>query len=224
MKLLLVEDDKKIINFLKPSLEAERFAVDVAEDGERGSDLGRTNQYDAIILDNILPKKIGLDVCKEIRESGKNTPIIMLSVRTEPATKVQLLEAGADDYMSKPFSFNELLARIRVISRRPKMLREDQHVLRADDLVLDTRKGRVWRGNQEIDLTRKEFMLLSYLMICGGSVVSRAMILEHVWDMQTDAFSNTVESHISSLRQKIDLPGKKKLIRTVLRRGYCIDM
>jgi DNA-binding response OmpR family regulator len=221
MKILLVEDEKEIINFLRPSLEAEHFVVDVAEDGERGSFLGRTNDYDLIILDNNLPKKIGLEVCKEIREAGKATPVIVLSVKSEITTKVELLDAGADDYLSKPFSLDELLARIRALLRRPKGLKGD--VLQVDDLVLDSKKQTVFRGEKEINLTRKEFMLLNYLMRSGGAVLSRGMIMEHVWDMHADPFSNTIESHIVSLRRKIDIEGKKKLIHTVLGRGYRMD-
>lgn len=218
MKILLVDDEREILNFLKPSLEAEHFVVDVAEDGERASFLGRTNDYDLIILDNILPKKTGLEACKEIRAAGKTTPIIVLSVKTEIATKVDLLDAGADDYLSKPFSLDELLARIRALLRRPKGLQAD--VLRVGDLVLDTKDHSVRRGEQEIKLTRKEFMLLSYLMRSGGGVLSRGMIMEHVWHMDTDPFSNTIEWHILSLRRKIDLKGKKKLIHTVQGTGY----
>jgi len=222
MRLLLVEDETNIVNFLKPSLEAELFAVDVAEDGERGSFLARTNDYDIIVLDNILPKKIGLEVCKDVRGIGREIPILILSVRAEPSNKVELLNAGADDYLSKPFSFEELLARIHALLRRPKEFRGD--IIRLDDLFVDVRKQIVRRGKKEIYLTRKEFMLLEYLLSHQGGVVSRGMILEHVWDMMVDPFSNTIESHILSLRKKIDIPGKRKLIHTVPGRGYKIDL
>lgn len=222
MRILLVEDSKEIINFLKPSLEAELFAVDVAEDGEKGSSLGRTNDYDLIILDNILPGKSGLEVCREIRGKGKTTPIIVLSVRSETTTKVELLNAGADDYLIKPFSLGELLARIRALLRRPKKIEGD--VLTIDDLTLDTKKCLVVRGKKSIRLTRKEFMLLEYLLRNKDIVLSRGMIMEHVWDMNADPFSNTIESHILSLRRKIDPSGKKKLIQTSPGRGYKISL
>ncbi len=222
MRILLVEDEPQIINFLKSSLEAELFAVDIAEDGEKGSYFARTNDYDLIVLDNILPKKTGLEVCKEIRASKKATPIIVLSVKAEPITKAQLLNAGADDYLSKPFSLEELIARIRALLRRPQHI--DSEILTIDDLVLDTKKCLVERGNKEIYLTRKEFMLLEYLLKNKGIVLSRGMIMEHVWDMSMDPFSNTIESHILSLRHKIDLPGKKKLIHTIPGRGYEIHV
>lgn len=221
MRILLVEDSKEIVNFLKPSLEAELFAVDVAEDGERGSSLGRTNDYDLIILDNILPKKSGLDVLREIRAKGKNTPIVVLSVKSEATTKVELLNAGADDYLSKPFSLEELLARIRALLRRPKQIEGD--ILTIDDLSLDIKKQTVTRGRKDIYLTRKEYMLLEYLLRNKGIVLSRGMIMEHVWDMSVDPFSNTIESHILSLRRKIDRPNKKKLIYTVSGRGYKLN-
>lgn len=222
MRILLVEDSKEIIKFLKPSLEAEFFAVDVAEDGEKGSSLGRTNDYDLIILDNILPIKTGITVCEEIRKKGKTTPIIVLSVRSETTTKVELLNAGADDYLVKPFSFDELLARIRALLRRPKKIEGD--IIAINDLVLDTKKCTVMRGKKNVRLTRKEFMLLEYLLRNKDSVLSRGMIMEHVWDMSADPFSNTIESHILSLRRKLFFPGKKKLIQTVPGRGYKISL
>lgn len=222
MRILLIEDERRISKFLKATLEAELFSVDVAEDGERGSSLAIINDYDLIILDNILPKKSGLEVCTYIRTKGKNMPIIMLSVKSDTATKVELLNAGADDYVIKPFSFDELMARIKAILRRPKHIEDD--ILHIDDLTLDTRKYIMTRGKKEIYLTRKEFMLLEYLLRNRGVVLSRGMILEHVWDMDTDPFSNTIESHILSLRRKIDPAGKKKLIHTVPGRGYKIDI
>lgn len=222
MRILIVEDEKKIANILKKGLESECFIVDTAEDGEKGSFFARTNDYDLIILDNILPKKEGREVCQEIREAGKTTPIIMLSVKSETLTKVDLLNAGADDYLTKPFSLEELLARIRALLRRPKAIEDE--VLQIDDLTLDTKRHLVKRGKKETYLTRKEFILLEYLMKNQGIVLSRGMIMEHVWDMNADPFSNTIESHILSLRRKVDFKGKKKLIQTVPSRGYKIDV
>jgi DNA-binding response OmpR family regulator len=221
MKLLIVEDEVEILGFLKKSLESECYVVDTAADGERGSYLARTNDYDLIILDNIMPKKTGLEVCCEIRKDGKNTPILVLSVKSETTTKVDLLNAGADDYLTKPFSLDELLARIKALLRRPEQIRSE--VLQIDDLVLDVSRHEVRRDDRQINLTRKEFMLLHYMMKNQGSVLSRSMIMEHVWDMSVDPFSNTIESHIVSLRKKVDIPGKKKLIRTIPGRGYKIE-
>lgn len=220
MHILVVEDEREISDFLRVSMEAECFAVDTAFDGETGSYLARTNNYDLIILDNILPKKEGRLACREIREAGKMTPIIMLSVKSETVTKVDLLNAGADDYMTKPFSLDELLARMRALLRRPKEV--ENEVLSIEDLTVDAKKHTVRRANKEIYLTRKEFVLLTYLLKNAGSAMSRGMIMEHVWDMNIDPFSNTIESHILSLRKKIDAKSKKKLIKTVPGIGYKI--
>lgn len=222
MRLLVIEDEKEIRNFLKASLQTEMFSVDAAEDGERGLYLAKVNDYDLIILDNILPKKTGLEVCQELRKLGKTMPVIILSIKSDTATKVALLNAGADDYLIKPFSLEELLARIRALLRRPLGIQGE--ILSVDDLVLDTKKYRLTRGKKEIYLTRKEFMLLEYLMRNQGIVLSRGMILEHVWDMDADPFSNTIEAHILSLRKKVDFEGKKKLIHTFPGRGYKIDI
>lgn len=222
MRILVVEDEKEISHFLKVGLEAELFTVDIAEDGERGLFLARTNEYDLLILDNILPKKLGSDICRELRALKKSMPIVILSVRSDTATKVELLNAGADDYLIKPFSFEELIARVRALLRRPQHMESEIYEL--DDLKLDTKRHLVKRGSKEIYLTRKEFMLLEYLLRNKGLVLSRGMILEHVWDMDTDPFSNTIESHILSVRRKIDMKGKKKLIHTVPGRGYKIEV
>ncbi len=220
MKVLLVEDEPEIRSLLKSALEAEYFAVDVAIDGEQGLQFARTNEYDIIILDNIMPKKDGETVCKEIRLSGKTTPILSLSVRAETSTKINLLNAGADDYLTKPFAFEELLARVRALLRRQPEFHSD--ILTIDDIVLDAGSQTLRRGKKFIHLTRKEFMLLEYLMRNEGIVVSRSMIMEHVWDMTLDPFSNTIEAHILSLRKKLESPHKKKLIHTIAGRGYKI--
>lgn len=222
VRILIIEDERRILDFLKAGLEGEAFVVDTAEDGEKGLFLATTNEYDLIILDNILPKKTGLEVCQQVREAGVHTPILVLSVKSEVSTKAKLLNAGADDYLIKPFSLEELLARIRALLRRPKQIQSES--LRIDDLILDTKRHTVQRGKKEIYLARKEFMLLEYLMRNEGVVLSRGMIMEHVWDMDVDPFSNTIESHILSLRKKIDLPGKKKLIHTVPGIGYKLSV
>jgi DNA-binding response OmpR family regulator len=221
MRILLVEDEKQIGAFLKSKLEERCFSVDVAEDGERGSFLARTNDYDLIILDNLLPKKNGIEVCKEIRARGKHMPIIVVSVKSDTASKVDLLNIGADDYLPKPFSFDELLARIGALLRRPKQL--EAAMLTIADLAVNSMTYSVVRAEEEIYLTRKEFALLWYLMRNTGIVLSRGMLLEHVWDMDTDPFSNTIEAHIASLRRKIDQKHHMKLIKTVPGRGYKIE-
>jgi DNA-binding response OmpR family regulator len=221
MRLLVVEDEPKIARFLKDSLEAEYFAVDVAEDGEKGSYLARVNDYDLVVLDNMLPKKAGLQVCTEIREAGKTMPVLVVSVKTDTPGKIELLNAGADDYLAKPFALEELLARIRALLRRPQAI--EQEVLKVEDVTLDTKRCTVTRGKKPVNLTRKEFMLLEYLMKNEGTVLSRGMILEHVWDMNIDIFSNTIESHILSLRKKLGDTGKDRLVRTVPGRGYKIE-
>lgn len=218
MRILVVEDEEKISRFLRESLEAEFYAVDIAEDGERGSFFARTNDYDLVVLDTMLPKKEGLQVCKEIRASGKTMPILVVSVKTDPMDKVDLLNAGADDYLAKPFVLEELLARVRALMRRPAPIEKD--ILAVEDVVLDTKNGTATRGDRDLMLTRKEFMLLQYLMRNEGNVVSRGMILEHVWDMSVDIFSNTIESHILSLRKKLDDMGKDRLVQTISGRGY----
>lgn len=222
MKALIIEDEKQIADFLKTNLEKNKFSVDIAHDGEEGSFKARTKRYDIILLDNIMPKKNGIEVCRDIRKDGKNLPIIMISVKSEINTKVKLLNAGADDYLTKPFDFEELLARINALLRRPDKI--EGETLSIDDLFLDTAKHEVRRGNEDIILTKKEYQLLKYLTKNSGIVLSKSMLLENIWDMSVDYFSNTVESHIASLRKKIDKKGKKKLIHTVAGVGYKISL
>lgn len=221
-RLLVVEDEKAISDFLLKSLKAENFSIDAAEDGEKGLQLARLNAYDLLILDNVLPKKTGPEICRELRKLNITTPILMLSIKCDVMTKVDILNQGADDYLAKPFSFEELVARIRALLRRPKQIEEE--ILKLDDLVVDTKKYKVERGSKDIYLTRKEFMLLEYLLRNQGFVLSRGMILEHVWDMNIDPFSNTIESHIVVLRKKVDTLGKTKLIHTVPGRGYKLSI
>lgn len=218
MKILIIEDDPKIMSFLKSSLEAEYFVVDTATDGETGSHVAQINEYDLIILDNMLPKKKGFNVLSEVREAGISTPVLVLSVESEVLKKIDLLNAGADDYLTKPFILHELLARVRALLRRPPQIQNE--VLAIGNIILDTRACTVKRDEEDIYLTRKEFVLLQYLMQNEGTLLSRGMILEHVWDMNTDIFSNTIETHILSLRKKIGDTGKSKLIRTIPGRGY----
>lgn len=221
MRILIIDDEESLREGLAENLRMQCFVVDTAKDGTEGSYLARTNAYDLVILDNMLPEKSGLTVCQEIRKTGHTMPILMLSVLSDTWRKVELLNQGADDYMNKPFSFDELMARIRALLRRPQGLEGD--IISVDDLSLDTKRQTVRRGEKGIYLTRKEFTLLEYLMRNNGMVLSRGMIMEHVWDMSSDPFSNTIESHILSLRKKVDNIPDRKLIYTVPGRGYKID-
>ncbi len=220
MNLLIVEDDKEILSLLKPLFKSEGFVVDVAEDGDIGSYKVKTNDYDIVILDIILPHKDGRQICSELRSAGKNMPVVMLSVKGEIGTKVDLLNIGADDYVTKPFSFTELLARVQALLRRPKKIEGD--ILYIDDLVLDMGRHIVKRGKKDIHLTPKEFFLLEYLMRNQDRVLSRAVILEHVWDMDADPFTNTIETHILNLRKKIGGKNKRGLIHSISGMGYKI--
>jgi DNA-binding response OmpR family regulator len=221
MKILVADDNKLIRDQLKTSLEAESFAVDTAADGEEASYIGRVNEYDAIILDLIMPKKDGRDVCREIRAAGKKAPILALSVNGTIEEKVSMLNCGADDYVTKPFSFKEPHARLHALRRRPQAL--ESNIYEADDLTLDTRTQKVCRGQREIYLTRKEFSLLEFLLKNKGAVVTRGMIMEHVWNAESDPFSNTIEAHILNIRRKIQAPKCPALIQTVPGRGYKIE-
>ncbi len=221
MRLLIIDDDLTLAQSLKLSLENERFLVDLAHDGEKGSFLARTNDYDLILLDLMLPKQDGLMTCREIRSDGLKVPILVLSAKTELPTKIELLNAGVDDYLTKPFAQDELMARIKAILRRPKSMLSE--VLHVSDLMIDAKKHVVKRGDRKIYLTKKEFILLEYLMQHEGIVLSRSNIMEHVWDMNADPFSNTIETHILNLRKKIDRQSTAKLIHTVPGRGYKIE-
>lgn len=218
MRLLIVEDQEEIAEALKANFASEQFAIDLAMDGNRGFFLACTNEYDLIILDLVLPGKLGSDICRELRERGKTVPIIILSVQSDITSKVDMLNFGADDYLIKPFSFSELLARVRALLRRPRAV--EAEVLSVSNLFLYVTEQRVVRGDREIYLTRKEFQLLEYLIRNQGKVLSRGLIMEHVWDMNADPFSNTLETHILNLRRKIDVQGEPRLIQTVPTRGY----
>ncbi len=220
MKILIIEDDISIRNILRLSLETKGFVVDEAGDGDTGSYLARTNSYDAILLDNVLPKKLGGHVCKEIRESGITTPILILSGKQEVLSKIQLLNSGADDYVTKPFSFDELLARITAILRRPHHIKHN--ILRIKDFEINFSAQTLKKNSREIYLTRKEFSLLEFLSLHKDTVVSRGQILEHVWNMSVDPFSNTIETHIMNLRKKLK-DGKRTLITSIPGRGYKLN-
>jgi len=221
MKILIIEDNISIRNILRLSLEAKGFAIDEAEDGEIGSYLARTNSYDAILLDNVLPKKMGGHICKEVREAGITTPIIVLSGKQEVLTKIELLNRGADDYVTKPFSFEELLARINSVLRRPEQIKQNKIIIK--DFAIDFRAQTIQKNKKEIYLTRKEFSLLEYLVTNKNIVMSRGEILEHVWDMDTDPFSNTIETHVMNLRKKLK-DTKRTLISSIPGRGYKFNL
>lgn len=221
MKILVVEDDKDTLDFLKPSLKAEGFVVDTAENGTDGISMTLANNYDLVILDFNLPDKNGDLVCQEIRKKGKTTPILILTVDTEVNNKVKLLNLGADDYLTKPFSFEELLARVKALLRRPEKI--EKEILQVNNLTLDRKKQKVTRAKREIYLTLKEFQLLEYLIRHQGEVISKVSILENIWDSEVDLFSNAIETHISNLRKKIDKNSPKKLIKTISGRGYKIE-
>lgn len=220
MRILVIEDDPSMRELLKINLEGESFAVDTAEDGKRGSFLARVNDYDVIILDNILPFKLGIEVCEDIRKLGKTTPILLLSVQGEVEDKTKLLDAGVDDYMTKPHSHKELVSRIRALTRRPNAIQSE--ILQYGDIVLNSSTYQVTKGKKDVHLTTKEFSLLELLLKNKGRVVSRGAIMEHVWDSSGDPLSKTVEMHILNLRKKLE-GGSKNTIVNVPGRGYKID-
>lgn len=219
MRILLVEDEKKMASFIERGLKEEGYAVDVAADGEQGWELASTNDYDAIILDIMVPKMNGLVLCKKIRESKNPAAILMLTARDSVDDKIKGLDQGADDYLTKPFAFDELLARLRALFRRPRTL-EEKTALKSGPLEMDLIARRVFVGKEEIALSQKEFSLLEFLMRRKGEVVSRTQIAEHVWDMHFDPMSNTIDVFINYLRKKIDSGQSSSLIETVRGAGY----
>ena len=220
MRLLLVEDDPHLGRFIQKGLQEERYAVDVATDGEEGLCLATVNQYDLIILDIMLPKLDGFGVCRKLRADRKTTPILMLTAREAVEDKVAGLDTGADDYLTKPFAFTELLARVRALLRRGSALPSGR--LKVLDLELDPVSHRVWRAGQEIPLTNKEFALLEYLLRNTNHVLTRTAIIEHVWDIHYDSMTNIVDVHIRALRSKIDRTFPPPLIHTVRGVGYVL--
>jgi heavy metal response regulator len=218
MRILIVEDEKKVAGFIKKGLEEETYAVDVAYDGEEGFHLADMNQYDMIILDLMLPKMDGLEVLTRLRDNKVSTPILLLTAKDAVDDKVTGLNKGADDYLTKPFAFSELLARIRSLLRRGQV--ETQTELKVGDLCLDMVSHKVSREGEEIELTGKEYSLLEYFMRNEGKVLTRTMIAEHVWDYNFDTFTNVIDVYVNHLRKKIDKKYPAKLLHTLRGVGY----
>ncbi len=219
MRLLITEDETDLANALERGLSRQGYAVDVASDGETGLALAEVSDYDLLILDLNLPGIDGLEVCQRLRDSQPGLLILMLTARSQPLERVSGLDAGADDYLIKPFSFEELAARVRALLRRDLRVREP--LLQSADLKLDPAGRVAWRGNHRLDLTRKELGLLEYLMRHPNEVISQEELLEHVWDAKTNLFTNTVRVHINSLRRKlVDDTSRPRYIETVVGQGY----
>jgi len=218
MRILVVEDEKKVAGFIRKGLEEEGYAVDTSHDGEEGCAMALDRVHDLIILDIHLPKMNGFAVLRELRDKKVATPVLLLTVRATIEDKVLGLDSGADDYLTKPFAFQELLARVRALLRR----RTDtvQPVLQVADLTLDPVERAVYRGPERIELTAKEFALLDYFMRNPGRVLTRTMIAEHVWDYDFDSMTNVIDVYVNYLRKKIDRNSDRKLIHTVRGVGY----
>lgn len=221
MRILVVEDEKKLANFIKHGLEEEKYIVEVANDGEKGLELAMNNHYDAILLDVMLPGKDGFTILRELRNAGISVPIMMLTARGATEDRVMGLDLGADDYLPKPFSFEELAARLRSILRRTSP--EKSTKLQCGDLILDTVTHFAYRGGKEIELTTKEYALLEYLMRNKNRIVSRSSILQHVWKHSFDPESNIIDVYIKRLREKIETdPNSPQLIQSIRGVGYRI--
>lgn len=220
MRILVVEDERRVSNFVMRALKENAYEVDLAETGEKAIELGIQNSYDTILLDIRLPGLNGIQVCRELRAAHIDTPILMLTARTLVEQRVEGLDAGADDYLAKPFAINELLARLRALGRR--RLAEGGRLLRYADIELDRHRRRVTRAGRAISLTAKEFALLEFLLSRAPEVVPRNEIIEHVWDLQFDPGTNLVEVYINRLRQKISSGSDPKIIQTVHGVGYCM--
>ncbi len=221
MRLLLIEDEDHLARSLKRGLEGEGFAVDVAGDGERGRELALADTYDAIVLDLMLPGMNGFRLCAHLREAGLWTPILVLTAKDGELDEAEALDTGADDFLSKPFAFVVLLARLRALLRRVPVARPA--TLRAGDLCLDPASHRVWRGDVEIPLTARQFSVLHVLMGAGGRVLSKEQIIDHVWDEEFGGDPNIVEVYVRNLRKRIDEPFDRRAIETIRLVGYRVD-
>lgn len=221
MRLLLVEDEKKVADFIARGLRAESFAVDVAYDGAAGWAKASNTEYDLIILDLMLPGMTGSELLKRLRAQKSKAAVLVLTARDATRDKVENFEAGADDYLTKPFAFAELLVRVRALLRRPPS--QQNHVLRVGDLELDRLTHQVRRAGKRIELTSKEYALLEYMTANAGRVLSRTMIVEHVWDESFENLTNIVDVYVKHLRTKVDELSATKLIRTVRGVGYVLE-
>lgn len=220
MRILVVEDERKVARFLERGLKEEAYAVDVAYEGEEGLHLAQIHDYDLIVLDLLLPKKDGLQLLRELRAAGKQTRVLMLTAKDAVRDRVQGLEAGADDYLAKPFAFEELLARVRALLRRGQGAEPTR--LQVADLSLDLLTREVVRGGKPIPLTAKEYALLEYFMRHAGQVIPRMQIAEHVWDASFDPFTNVIDVYVHYLRDKVDRGFSPQLIHTVRGIGYVL--
>ena len=221
MRILVVEDEERMASFIKRGLKEEHYVVDVAANGERALFLSEVNPYDLIVLDIMLPDKDGLSICKELRSKKINVPILILTARDSLRDKVVGLDAGADDYLAKPFAFEEFLARVRALLRRPATAKTTKLVI--GDLELDQLSHTVQRAGKKILLTSKEYSLLEYLMLNAHQIVTRTMISEHVWNEDFDSLTNIFDVYIHRLRSKIDKGFKRQLIRSVRGVGYSVS-
>ncbi len=222
MRILVVDDDRHLCSVIKRGLLEETYAVDVANDGEDGTHFAFINSYDLIILDIMMPMKDGIEVCHQLRASKINTPILMLTAKDAVEDRVRGLDAGADDYLVKPFAFSELLARIRALLRREGTSKTPE--LKVGDIALNTRTREVWRGDRSIELTTKEYTILEYFMRHPNVVITRTMLEEHAWDYNFESMSNLVDVYIRRLRRKIDSEGEMSLIQTVRGAGYRLKL
>jgi DNA-binding response OmpR family regulator len=221
MRILVVEDEKKVAEVIARGLRAERYAVDVANDGEQGWEMAETYSYDLVILDLMLPGLNGTEILTRVRRKDPGVPILILTARDATNEKVRNFEAGADDYLTKPFAFAEFLVRVKALLRRGPVNRSS--VGRVGDLELDRLSQQVRRGGRKIELTAKEYALLEYLATHPGRVFSRTMIIEHVWDQSFEGLTNIVDVYVRHLRGKVDDPFPTKLIRTVRGMGYYLS-
>ena len=221
MRILVIEDEKKVANFIKKGLEEEHYAVDTAYDGETGLYMAETNEYDLIILDLMIPKIDGWEVLKRLRNNRNNVPILVLTAKDTVEDIVRGLDSGCDDYLTKPFEFVEFLARVRALLRREKIDKEP--LLKIDDLTLSPVTHKVMRKGKEIELTSKEYALLEYFMRNPNKVLTRTMISEHVWDYHFDSMTNVIDVYVNYLRKKIDKGFEPKLIHTIRGVGYILS-
>jgi two-component system, OmpR family, copper resistance phosphate regulon response regulator CusR len=220
MRVLVVEDETKVGCFIKRALEEESYAVDLCEDGAKGLEMALATNYDLLVVDLMLPSMSGMDILKTVRRERIQAPVLILSAQSQIDQRVKGLDAGADDYLTKPFAIDELLARVRALIRRGAT--ETPGILQVDDLIFNPATRDVTRGGQRIDLTLKEYALLEYLMRHAGRVLTRPMISEHVWNQDFDTFTNVIDVYVNYLRNKIDRGRAKKLIHTIRGSGYML--